>query len=103
MSEMSIPMSPGDVLAESAEADPPRALMSPPVVSLLTLRGGDHARIVHLALDEPALLTRLSNLGVIPGVRVRLRQRRPAAVIEVGGTTLALDREIAARIRVQRL
>lgn len=33
-------------------------------------------------------MTRLSNLGVVPGAAVRLQQRRPDAVLRIGETTL---------------
>lgn len=44
----------------------------------------------------------LAALGLVPGVEVRLRQRRPAVVLEVGETTLALDAALAREIRVER-
>jgi Fe2+ transport system protein FeoA len=45
-------------------------------------------------------MTRLSNLGVVPGATVRLQQRKPAAVLRIGETTLALDLEAAGEIFV---
>ncbi|HEX7622509.1 MAG TPA: FeoA family protein [Anaeromyxobacteraceae bacterium] len=45
-------------------------------------------------------MDRLAALGVIPGSEIRLRQRAPSYVIEVGETTIALDPEIAQEIFV---
>ena len=56
-----------------------------------------------MAPDARSRLARLSALGVVPGGHVRLVQKRPSVVLEVGETTLALDREIADEIFVRRL
>ena len=58
--------------------------------------------MVYVARQEPQQRVRLSNLGLVPGASVVLQQRRPAAVVQVGETTLALDPEIAAAIYVRR-
>jgi Fe2+ transport system protein FeoA len=58
------------------------------------------ARIVSLGGGEPRRLVRLADLGLVPGARIRLLHRRPATVISCDGTTVALDREISAGIRV---
>jgi len=44
------------------------------------------------------LLTRLTAQGLAPGVAVHLLQRSPTYVIEVGETTLALERRVAEAI-----
>lgn len=77
--------------------------VEPLVQPLGQLKPGDEARIVHLASRHPDQLTRLSNLGVVPGAVIRLRQRRPAAVIAIGETQLAIDPEITELIYVRRL
>jgi DtxR family Mn-dependent transcriptional regulator len=46
-------------------------------------------------------MDRLAALGVIPGSTLRLHQRSPSYVIEVGETTIALDPEIAGEIYVK--
>jgi DtxR family Mn-dependent transcriptional regulator len=48
-------------------------------------------------------MDRLAALGVVPGSELRLHQRAPAFVIEVGETTIALDPEIAGEVYVKRL
>lgn len=77
--------------------------VEPLVQPLSRLSAGEEARIVYIVPKEPERLVRLSGLGVVPGARLRLRQRRPAAVISVGETTVALDGGIAAEIYVKRI
>jgi DtxR family Mn-dependent transcriptional regulator len=66
------------------------------------LAPGEAARIVHIVPREPGRLVRLASLGVVPGTRIHLQQTRPAVVLRVGETTLALEREIASEIFVKR-
>jgi Fe2+ transport system protein FeoA len=47
-------------------------------------------------------LERLGALGLVPGVGVRLTQRLPAHVVEVGETAIAVDERLAAAIYVKR-
>jgi DtxR family transcriptional regulator, Mn-dependent transcriptional regulator len=74
----------------------------PPLVQpLAQLRVGDEGRIVYIAPRDPERLVQLANLGLAPGARIHLQQIRPAAVVRVGETTLALDPEIAGEIYVK--
>jgi len=64
---------------------------------------GGVGRIVHIAPREAGRLVRLSNLGIVPGATIELQQIRPAAVLRVGETTLAVEPEVAGEIYVRRL
>jgi Fe2+ transport system protein FeoA len=70
---------------------------------LSRLRPGEGARVVHVVARETARLVKLSTMGVVPGAIVRLVQRKPAVVLEIGHTTLALDEAITSDIFVARL
>ena len=74
-----------------------------PIEPLSRLRPGDEARVVHIVAREAARLIKLSALGLVPGAVVRLVQRKPAVVLEIGYTTLALDEAITSDIFVARL
>ena len=50
-----------------------------------------------------SLLERLAPLGVVPGNAVLLHRLRPAVVVAIGETTLALDRSVAGDIFVTPL
>jgi len=51
---------------------------------------------------DPDLLARLTAQGLAPGVAVHLLQRAPTYVIEVGETTVALERRVAEAIVLRR-
>jgi len=74
--------------------------MRPLVSGLKTFDLGAPARIVFIAPKFHDRMDRLAALGVIPGSEIRLHQRSPSFVIEVGETTIALDPEIAGEIFV---
>jgi len=56
------------------------------------------AAVVELLRGEPALLARLTAQGLAPGVAVRLLQRAPTFVVEMGETTIAIERAVAEAI-----
>jgi Fe2+ transport system protein FeoA len=74
-----------------------------PVVAAATLADlPTGARAVVSRLDgEPELRARLTAQGLAPGVGLHLLQRRPTFVIEIGETTLAVERRVAEAIRLQ--
>jgi len=63
---------------------------------------GESARIAYLCAREHALLSRLSNLGVQPGVPLRLLQKWPSYVIQCEETEIALEESVARCIYVRR-
>lgn len=77
--------------------------VEPLVQPLDQLPVGQEARVVYIAPREPARLVRLSNFGIVPGATLRLQQRRPAAVLRIGETTLAMEPEVAGEIYVKRV
>jgi len=80
------------------------ALPGEPLVQPMDrLPPGRVVRIVYIVPRSPEQLARLASLGVVPGATVRLQQTRPAAVLCVGETTLALDPAIAGEIYVKRI
>jgi DtxR family Mn-dependent transcriptional regulator len=74
----------------------------PLVTGLASFDLGARGRIVFIAPKFHDRMDRLAALGVVPGSEIRLRQRAPSFVIEVGETTIALDPEIAGEIFVKR-
>jgi DtxR family Mn-dependent transcriptional regulator len=71
------------------------------VTGLKSFDLGAVGRIVFIAPRFHDRMDRLAALGVIPGSVLRLHQRSPSYVIEVGETTIALDPEIAGEIYVK--
>jgi len=65
--------------------------------SLADLKAGSFG-IVERLQGPPDLLARLTAQGLAPGVAVHVLQRLPTFVIEVGETTLGLEKGVAAGI-----
>jgi len=76
--------------------------LTPLVIPLADLHPGEAARIVFMTPKSHARLDRLAILGIVPGSDIRLHQKRPTFVLEVGETNVAIDPEIAREIFVRR-
>jgi len=70
------------------------------VVSCDQLDIGETARIAYVATREHSLHTRLSTLGISPGLTVKLLQKRPSYVVLCEETEIALEKEVARTIYV---
>lgn len=77
--------------------------IKPLVMPLSDLDAGEKGRIVFISSRFPARLDKLSALGVVPGSTVRVRQKKPSPIIQVGETTIALDEEIIEEIYIKAL
>ena len=77
--------------------------LKPIVQQLSVLDVGDRGRIIFIASNSHMRLDKLGTLGIVPGSNIRVHQKRPAFVIELGETTLALDPEIIKEIYVKKL
>jgi DtxR family Mn-dependent transcriptional regulator len=73
----------------------------PAIRPLAGLDLGAAGRVTFIHSPRRERLEQLSALGLIPGTQVRLRQRSPAVVVEIGESTLALDAEVAGDIFVK--
>ena len=80
-----------------------QSTVRPLVTGLRHFEVGATGRIVFITPKFHDRMDRLAALGVIPGSELRLHQRAPSYVIEVGETTIALDPEIAGEIYVKPL
>jgi DtxR family Mn-dependent transcriptional regulator len=61
---------------------------------------GGAYRVVFIASRSHRRMDRLAAFGVVPGAVLRLHQRLPTFMIQVGGTDIALEQEVAADIFV---
>ena len=73
------------------------------VLPLNELRPGEEGRVAYIATDDGRRLEHLSSLGIVPDAVLRLLQKRPAAVVQVGETEVAIDFSIARQIYVRPL
>ncbi|NIR47737.1 metal-dependent transcriptional regulator [candidate division KSB1 bacterium] len=77
--------------------------VKPVVHRLLDMEIGEKAKIVFIAPGRNKTLDRLAIFGVVPGNQVRLEQKRPAYVIQVDETVLALEADLCEGIYVKNL
>lgn len=73
-----------------------------PVVQRLTeMDPGEEGRILFISPKTHTRLDRLMSMGIAPGDHIRLHQRSPSYVVQMGETMLALDKEVAGDIYVR--
>lgn len=80
-----------------------RTEIRPLVMRLSDASLSDLLRIVFITPKSKKRLEKLSSLGIVPGSRIRLLQRKPSFVLQIGETTIAVDRDITDEIFVKRI
>lgn len=70
------------------------------MISLNALKQGASARVVQIRHDSQGHWRKLSALGIVPGATVRMVQRFPTFVVQVGYTLVAIDNELASQVHV---
>ena len=79
------------------------AAVTPLITRLSRLAVGEHAKVAFLTPSFHKRFDRLAAFGMNPGAELALHQRKPAYVVRLGETELALDHEIADEIFVRRI
>jgi DtxR family Mn-dependent transcriptional regulator len=79
-----------------------RTEIKPLVTRLADAVLSEEVRIVFITPKSRKRLEKLSSLGIVPGSRIRLLQRNPSFVLEIGETTVAVDKDITDEIYVKR-
>ncbi|MFC1557624.1 FeoA domain-containing protein, partial [candidate division KSB1 bacterium] len=77
--------------------------LKPFVKPLFDLGIGEHGKIVFMSPKTHTRLDRLMTFGITPGSVIKLHQKKPSFVIQIGETDLAIDSEIARNIYVKRV
>jgi DtxR family Mn-dependent transcriptional regulator len=80
-----------------------RQEMRPLVAPLADLVPGEQAKIVFITPGSHSRLDRLSAMGVVPGSVVKLHQKKPSYVIQLGETMIAVDKDITKEIFVRKV
>ena len=75
--------------------------VQPVLMCLRDLPLGQRARLLYMSSSSHKRLDQLTSVGLLPGAVVQLHQRRPAFVVDVGQTSLALDEQIVSGIYVR--
>lgn len=68
---------------------------------LSSLGLGETGTIARVAAADPGRLVKLSSLGLMAGAEVTLLQRRPAVLVRIAETQVALDLDVAADIWIE--
>ncbi len=68
---------------------------------LTALHAGEAGYVRELRLHDHALAQKLLTLGVVPGARVKVIQKFPAYVLQIGYTQIAIDHHLAHAVRVE--
>ncbi len=76
--------------------------VEPLVLPLVNVPLGMEVKIVYMLPAHQKRWRKLHQLGVFPGNTMKVLQRKPSYVLEVGGTTIALDKEICEGIFVKK-
>jgi DtxR family transcriptional regulator, Mn-dependent transcriptional regulator len=77
--------------------------IKPLIGPLNDLSLGQEGRVVFISTRVKDRLEPLSSFGVIPGIVIQLKQRRPSYIIQIGETSIALDESIVKEIFVKAL
>ncbi len=80
-----------------------RQEMKPLVAPLADLMPGEQGKIVFITPGSHSRLDRLSAMGVVPGSVVKLHQKKPAYVLQLGETMIAVDKDITKEIFVKKV
>jgi DtxR family Mn-dependent transcriptional regulator len=75
--------------------------LRPLVTRLSDASLGAPVRIVFITPKSKKRLEKLSALGIVPGSSIRLMQRNPSHVLQIGETTVAVDKDITDEIFVK--
>jgi DtxR family Mn-dependent transcriptional regulator len=91
------PIPPGECCARHAHE------VKSVIVPASELRSGEEGRIIYIASPDHGRVDRLTNMGLFPGVLIRVHQTYPARIILYQETTLGLDDSVAGEIYVKRV
>ena len=76
--------------------------IEPVVLPLNKLKSGQIGRIVYVSTKHHSRLDRLTDLGITPGVEVKVHQTFPAFVVKIGETDIAIDTDVLKDVYVRR-
>jgi DtxR family Mn-dependent transcriptional regulator len=80
-----------------------RRQVMPIVIPLTELPVSSDAKIVFITTPHHRRFGRLVNLGVVPGGKITLLQKKPSYLMKIGSTEVAIDSDIASEIYVRRI
>lgn len=77
--------------------------VEPLITRLSNVEPGTDVKIVFIIPSQKTSVIKLSSLGIVPGVKIRLLQKKPTIVLQVEETVIAMDPVIADEILVKKI
>jgi DtxR family Mn-dependent transcriptional regulator len=72
------------------------------ILRLTEMEPGEQGTIAYLHTHDRDALQKLIAMGALPGVVLRLAQKFPTLVMQIGQSQFAIDKELASHIHVRR-
>jgi Fe2+ transport system protein FeoA len=69
--------------------------------SLKNLKSGESGIVVRLDTSVSSEIRKLTAFGIVPGTNIKVIQKYPAVIVQIGFTQAALDNKLANIITVQ--
>lgn len=79
-----------------------RVHVEPLITRLSNIEPGTEVKIVFIVPSDKSSVAKLSSMGIIPGARIKLLQKKPTIVLQIEETVIAIDQEIADGILVRK-
>ncbi len=76
--------------------------LRPLILALNRMEAGEEGAIAFISSTDSIVLDRLAAMGLIPGIKLTLKQKKPAVVIQFEQTVLSMDDEYAKAIFIRR-
>ncbi len=76
--------------------------LKPFLLPLYHLRENESAKIISINIDDRRIKHKMASFGLIPGVCVKIKKRRPVFLIEMDGSVFSVEEKIAEKIFVKR-
>jgi DtxR family Mn-dependent transcriptional regulator len=70
------------------------------VMPLSEMEAGQSGKIAYIHTQDREMLRKVMAMGALPGLSVRLEQRFPSYVFQMGESRFAVDKDVAEQIRV---
>lgn len=72
------------------------------IVPLSKLSAGEESHVAYILTKNHPNLHKLMSFGILPGVKIKIHQKSPSCVINVGETQIALEGNILENIYVRK-
>jgi Fe2+ transport system protein FeoA len=69
------------------------------ITTLAEIPAGGQGKIVEITTENRRILGKLASLGIVPGALFRVVRQRPAVILQLGYTRVAIDPVLAQHIQ----